>query len=139
MRCRATATDRGEPRLYDEIDRADVDAQFERCGGDHRSQLAVLQAVFRLEALFFRKAAVMRHHDPFAETFRKREGNAFAHPAGADENKRGAMRANVVGNAIVNFRPHLSTRDGTEFVAGHLHRQIHVAFGSDIDDVRVGT
>ena len=46
--------------LHDEVDRAHVDAEFERRGGDERGQRAGLQPVFDLDALFARERAVMR-------------------------------------------------------------------------------
>ena len=53
--------------LADEIDVADVDAELERCGGDERFQLAVLQALLGVEALLFGEAAVMRADMFFAQ------------------------------------------------------------------------
>ena len=52
MRCSAVEIERGDAQLHDEVDRADVDAEFERCGGDDRAQFAVLEEVLGVEAYF---------------------------------------------------------------------------------------
>ena len=48
--------------LADQIDRSDIDAQFERCRRDHRAQLAVLQPLLGLETQSARQASMMRQH-----------------------------------------------------------------------------
>ena len=53
--------------LADQIHRADIDAQFERRGGDHGPQFAVLQALLGLQAQSARKAAVMRQNGVLAQ------------------------------------------------------------------------
>ena len=54
--------------LADQIDLADVDAEFERGGGDERLQLARLEALLGVEAALLGEAAVMRRDMVFAET-----------------------------------------------------------------------
>ena len=65
-----------------EVDRADVDAQLERRGGDHDLQLARLEPLLGVEAPRARQAAVVRGDrvlaEPLAEVQRRR-----ARPAGA--------------------------------------------------------
>src|SRR5580704_7540526 len=53
--------------LADELDRADVDAEFERRGRDYRLQLATLEALLGEQPLGAREAAMMRHHCVGAE------------------------------------------------------------------------
>ena len=122
-------------QLHDEIDRTDVDAEFERSGRNDRSQLAVAQTLLDVEAKFAREASMVRHHEAFAETLVEREGDAFAHAAGSDEDQRRAMRADLLGDAIVDLAPHLFARDRTEFVVGNLDPQVHLAAVSDVDVV----
>ena len=50
--------------LHHEVDRADVDPELQRRRRDDRAQLALLEPVFRFEALVAREAAVVRQHDP---------------------------------------------------------------------------
>ena len=47
-------------QLANQIDRADINAQFQRRGGDERLQFAALEPILRVEAQFRREAAVMR-------------------------------------------------------------------------------
>ena len=81
MRCSATAMERGDADLDDQIDRADVDAQFERGRRDHGSQLAALEPLLGFEAQLARQAAVMRQHAAFAEALGEAMGHALAHAA----------------------------------------------------------
>ena len=46
------------------------------------------------------------------------------------------MRENQLRHAIVDLGPHLVAGDRTQFVARHLHRQVHLAPMADVDDVR---
>ncbi len=48
--------------LHHQIHRADIDAQFERCRGHHRPQIAVLQPRFGVQPQRSRETAVMRQH-----------------------------------------------------------------------------
>ena len=57
----------GRIELADELDRADVDAEFERRGRDYRLQLAALEALLGEQPLGAREAAMMRHHRVGAE------------------------------------------------------------------------
>ncbi len=77
--------------LADEVDGADVDAEFERGGGDEHANLAVLEAVLGVEAQLAGEAAVVAGDVLFAETFAEREGETFDHFAGVDEDQRGAV------------------------------------------------
>ena len=68
----ADALNRGRDRfgridLADELDRADVDAEFERRGRDDRLQLAALEPLLGQQPLGAREAAMMRHHRVGAE------------------------------------------------------------------------
>ena len=120
--------------LDDEIDRADIDAEFERGRRDHAAQRAFLETVFGVEANLAREAAVVGQHDAFAEPGAQRKRDAFAHAARRDEDERRLVRENQCGHAIVDLGPHLGARDGAEFAAGHLDRERHGAPRTDIDD-----
>ena len=110
--------------LNDEIDRADVDAQLERCRRYDRAQLACPQPSLDVEAHFARETAVVRHDETFAETLVQRKGDALAHPPRADEDQGRAMGSDLLGDAVVDLAPHLLARDGTEFVGGNLARRV---------------
>ena len=52
----------GRAELADEVDVADIDAEFERGGGDQGLELAVLEPLLGIEPLLLGEAAVMRRH-----------------------------------------------------------------------------
>ena len=49
-------------KLHDQIDRSDVDAEFERRGRDDGAKLALLEPMLGLKALLARKTSVMWEH-----------------------------------------------------------------------------
>ena len=49
MRCMATANGAGGADLADEVDVADVDAEFQRCCGDEDFDFAVFEALLGVE------------------------------------------------------------------------------------------
>ena len=60
--------------LADEVDGADVDAEFERGGGDEDLDLAVFEALLGVEAEGAGERAVVRGDCVFAEALRELEG-----------------------------------------------------------------
>ena len=89
------AGDRGRRLDLDhEINRAHVNAQLERRGGDQRSQIAGLQQVLDLDALRARDGAMMGPHQRFARQLVQRARETFGEPAAVDEDQRGPVRAN---------------------------------------------
>ena len=137
MRCSATAIERGA-ELHDQVDRTDVDPELERSGRDDGAQLAVLELVLGIEPQLFGQAAVMRHHDAFAQPLLQREGDALAHPARADEHERRPMCADQLGQPVVDLARHLVAGDAAQLVGRNLYRQLHRATVPDIDDLRLG-
>ncbi len=97
----ATATARVDGDLADEVDVADVDAKFERGGGDEDADFAVLQALLGVEAKFAGERAVVRGDAVRAEFRREAlgegEGDLFDQSAGVDEDQRGAVCEGVAG------------------------------------------
>ncbi len=124
-------------QLNDEIDRADVDAELERRSSSYRAQLAATQTPFDVEAKLAGETAVMRHDESVAEALVERERDALAHAARTNEDQRGAVIANLLGDAVVDFAPHLLTRHRSELVGGNDNVQIHRAAVSDVDDERL--
>ena len=75
----------GRTDLADQIDRADVDAKFERGGGDDCAQISVLQAHFGRKPQRPRQAAMMRQYKSFANTFGQRMRGSLGKAAAVDE------------------------------------------------------
>ena len=91
--------------LDDEIDRAHVDAELERRGGDERRQTAGLEQILDLDALRPGDRAVMRTDQRFAGELVQRAGQPFGETPAVDEDERRAVRANQLEEARVDRRP----------------------------------
>ena len=91
--------------LHHQIDRADIDAQFERRRGDYGAQIAVLQPRFGFQPRRARQTAMVRSDGVLAQPFRQRVGDAFGKPPRIDEYQRGAMRQDQFGKAVVQSPP----------------------------------
>ena len=124
--------------LADEIDCADIDAQFERCGGDERANFAGLQFRFHREPALARKAAVMRGDGIFAEQRREIVSDAFGQAARIHENQRGAMLLHQLRDARVNLVPHFIRSNRAEFARRHFDGEIDVPALRHFDDHRSG-
>ena len=91
--------------LHDEIDRAHVDAELERRGGDERPQRAGLEQVLDLHALRPRDRSVVRADERLARQLVERAGQALGEPPAVDEDQRRAVRADQLEQPRVNRRP----------------------------------
>ena len=103
--------------LAHQVDRADIDAQFERGGGHHRAQFAVLEAPLGLQAQGARQAAVVRQHGIFAQPLGQVMRHALGQAARVDEDQGGAVLADQLGHAVVDLAPHFVAGHGAQFVA----------------------
>ncbi len=96
--------------LDHEIDRAHVDAELERRGGDQRTQRSRLEAILDLDALLAGDRTVMRADQRLSGQLVQRAGQPLGEAAAVDEDERGAMRANQVEQARMDRRPDRGTR-----------------------------
>ena len=86
--------------LADQVDLADVDAELERGGRHQRLELAVLEPLLGVEALLLGQAAVVCGHVLGADPVRQLARHPLRHPAGIDEDQRGAMRLDQVRETL---------------------------------------
>jgi len=93
--------------LADQVDVADVDTEFERGGGDQRTQLALFQALLRIQSLLARQAAVMRGDRVLAEAFAQMPRQPLGQSSRIHEDQGRAMRGDQCRKAIVVLVPHL--------------------------------
>ena len=93
--------------LADQVDVADIDAEFQRRRRHQRLQLAALQPLLGGQPLFLRHAAVMRGDRRLAQAVGQLAGDAFGHAAGVDEHQRGAMRLDQPHQLVVDLLPDL--------------------------------
>ncbi len=129
----------GRADLADEIDVADVDAEFERGGGDEDAALALLEAALGFEAEMTRERAVVGGDVLFAHALGETMGDALDEAAGVDEDESGAMLQGELLEALVDFIPHFIGGDGAELAGGEFDGEIERAGGGDDDgdDIRV--
>ena len=91
--------------LDHEIDRAHVDAELERGGGDERRQASGLEQIFDFHALRPGDRAVVRTDQRFAGELVQRAGQPLGETPAVDEDERRAMRANQLEETRVDGRP----------------------------------
>ncbi len=124
--------------LADELDVADVDAELERGGRDHRPQRARFQLLFGRKPPLLGEAAVMRRDRVVAEPLAKLTRHALAHAARVDEDERGAMGANEVREPVVDLGPDLVRHDGCKGRVRRLDRKVAGALVAGIDNRDLG-
>ena len=84
-------------QLTDQVDRPDIDAEFERRRGDEGLQVASAKATFDHQPAIFGQASVVGHHVCLGTLVLLREplpqlvADALGHPAGVDENEGGRV------------------------------------------------
>ncbi len=121
--------------LADQIDIADIQPQFQRCGRHQHGEIAGLEPLLGQQARLARQAAVMRRHALLAEQIAQMPRRAFGHAPCVDEHQRGAMLLRQCSHIGIHLQP---------LVVGHHHAQrrgrqrqgqITLAGVADIDDL----
>ena len=120
--------------LADEVDVADIYAEFERCGGNENFDVAVFEALLGVEAEGAGERAMMGGDVLGTEAVAEFEGDFFHEAAGVDEDEGGAVILGVVGEFVEDLGPHGVGGDGAEFVAGNLNGEVELATLADLDD-----
>ena len=123
----------GRADLADEVDAADVDAEFERSGGDEGFELAVLELLLDVEAAFAGEAAVVAGDAFLAEAVAQVVGDTLGQGAGVDEDEGGVVLDDEVGEAVVDVVPLLAGGDGFEVGGWGLDGEVEVALMAEID------
>ncbi len=113
---------------------ADVDAEFERRGGDQRLELTALEALLRMQPLFARHAAVVRRHLLFAQALGQGSRGALGEAPRIDEYQSRAMLANQLREPVVDLRPDFRRHDGFQRRFRYFERQIAFAHMPGIDN-----
>ena len=121
-RDRARRTD-----LADEIDVADVDAELERGGRHQGLEFAALEPLLGGEPQLLGHAAVMGGDGLFAEPVGQLARDAFGHAPRVDEHQRRAVLRDELGQAGVDFPPHVLRHHRLERRSRNLQAQIALA------------
>ena len=91
--------------LADQIDVADVDAEFQRGGGDQHLERTGLEPLFGIQPQFLRQRPVMRGDMLLAQQLAQMPRRTFRHAPGVDEHQRGRMLLHQFGDARVHQLP----------------------------------
>ena len=120
--------------LADEIDLADVDAEFERGGCDQRFELAALETLLGVEPLLLGETAMMRGEEMLADALGKLPRHPLGHAAGVDEDQRGAVRLDQLGQAPKYLLPDFGRHHGFERRIGNFDGEVACPAVADVDD-----
>ena len=123
----------GRADLAHQLDRADVDAQLERGGGDQGAQLAGPQPGLDPVAAVLGQAAVVGGDHVVAEALAELMGQPLGQPAGVDEHQRGAVLGHQGGDAVEHVRELLGGRHRLQLAVGQLQAEVGVALMADVD------
>ena len=124
---------RGEPIWQTQVDAADVDAEFERGGGDEGLELTVFELLFHVQATFAREAAVVAGDAFLAEAVAQVVGDALGEGAGVDEDEGGVVLDDQVGESVVDVVPLLAGGDGFEVGGGRLDAEVKIPLMTQVD------
>ena len=120
--------------LADEIDRADVDTQFERGRRHQRAQLAVLEPLLQPQPPLLREAAVVAGDVLLADALRELVRDPLREPPRVDEDERRAVLRDQLGDALVDLAPLLGRGDRLEVSRRQLDGEVEVALVAEVDD-----
>ena len=136
------------PDLADELDRSDVDPEFERCRGHQRAQVARPQAGLDDAPPRRREAPVVRGDEErgvdvgparrlvLPEALGQLVRHPLRHLARVDEDQGGAVMAGVLRDAVEDVRHLAAAHDGLELGGGQLDGDLEVAGVAAVDDHR---
>ena len=120
--------------LADEIDRADVDTQFERGRRHQRAQLAVLEPLLQPQPPLLGEAAVVAGDVLLADALRELVRDALREPPRVHEDERRAVLRDQLGDALVDLAPLLGRGDRLEVSRRQLDGEVEVALVAEVDD-----
>ena len=124
----------GRGKLRDEIDMADVDAEFHRSRGHEDFQLARLELPLGGEAVVPAHAAMVGAHRAFAEALAQSQRKPLGQAAGVDENQGGVVGQDQLNQPLVQLIPDFRAHHRRERRPRHFHRNLHLAAEARVDD-----
>ena len=120
--------------LTNQVDVADIDAQFQRCGGDEYLQVTALEPLFGIQTLLLGQAAVVGCDALMAQALAQVASKAFGQASGVDEYQRGAMRLCELGQTVVDQFPDIVGHYRSERHRWHFYSQVARPRVADVDD-----
>ena len=125
----------GRADLADQVDGADVDAEFQGGGGDDGAQVAGLEPLLHLVAAVFGEAAVVAGDMLLTDSFSEAMGDALGERAGVDEDQRGAVLLDQLAEAVVDAVPEVVGGDGGERHVGCFDPELEFALVAEVEDL----
>ena len=127
----------GGSDLADQVHRADVDSQFERRRGDHRSEVAALEPVLGFEAKLSGQASMVRQHGFGAEPLRQPMGDALGQSPRVDKDQGRPVLVCQLGESVVGLLPLLVGGDGSEALLRDDDRKVHLPLVAEAEQLAV--
>ena len=124
--------------LADQVDLADVDAQFQRRGGDTDLHLSVFQLLLGVPAGGPGQAAVVGDHRFLSQARRKLMGDSFHQPARVDEDQGDGVGLGESGDGVQGLAPDFVGGDGAKFLLRQLHGQVNLPAAARVHDHAIG-
>ena len=125
--------------LADQVDIADVDAEFQRRGGHQDLQFAALQALLGIQPQLLRHRPVVRGHVLLAQPLAQVARRAFGHAPGVDEDERGPVFRRQCLQAVVHLLPLLAAGDRAQGRQRQFKREVARLVVADVDDAAIGS
>ena len=120
--------------LADQVDVADVDAEFQRGGGDEHLELAALELLLGIQPQLLGQRTVVRGHVLLAQQFAEVAGGALGHAPGVDEHEGGRMPLDQFGDARMDQLPLRVRHHRLQRHRRQLQREVAGARMADVDD-----
>ena len=122
------------PDLADEVDRADIDAQFERGGGDDGLEVAGLEPLLHRVAAILGEGAVMARDVLLAESNAQLVRHALGQRATVDEDQRRPMLHDQLSQTVVHRAPVLVCGERRQRRLGRFNPQGQLASMAQVED-----
>jgi hypothetical protein len=124
--------------LANQIDIADVDAEFERSGCDKRFELAMLETMLGVAPLLLGHAAMVRGNLLGAQALGQGAGRSLGHAARVHEDQGRAMIVDQPGEPVMDQLPDFARHHGFERRRGKLECEVARPAMACVDNLAPG-
>ncbi len=121
--------------LADQIDRADINAKFQRGGCHQQPYLACLQLALGFQAELARERAMVRRHILLADALANLVRQAFNHGARIDKHQCRTVLIRQLCQPRVNRLPDTTRRYRAKLLVWYLNAEIEPSMAADSDDL----
>ncbi len=125
--------------MANQIDIANVDAEFERSGRDKRLELAMLETMLGVAPLFLGHAAVVRGNLIGTQALGQGSGCSLGHAARVHKNQSGVMIVDQPGEPVMDQLADFARHHGFERRGRKLDGEVARPAMADVDNLAGGT